>query len=238
MDLVKKAIESDGFVQIVDGALGGIPVVGGLASNAFSSWVNKNRTVAREVILTNIRQGDIESMHTDEFFSMLSKFTRSVQEGLARNNLILLARLISGIGRVDGQDSKAETFNQYAGMLENLTYEEIKFLSEYIKHNGRALVFENTEELKQSLQQKGFFISEFKSSISNKEEIKNTDRVLNFDNTSVNYFPNSAVSGLQQYKTKKIPPYDVSIDIEYKFSQKMQKLLDTYGNIWEDIANE
>ena len=106
---------------IIDSALGAIPFMGAAAQNAFAAWRNKNISVAREVLLSNIRAGDVSAIHQDELFSMLARITRSIQEGKAKSNLTLLARLITGIGHADKENAKAETFNQYADMLENLT---------------------------------------------------------------------------------------------------------------------
>ena len=140
---------------VIDSALGAIPYAGTAVQNAFAVWRNKNISVAREVLLSNIRAGDISAVHEDELFSMLARFSRSVQEGMAKSNLTLLARLITGIGHADKENAKAETFNQYADMLENLTWLEIVFLSRCIKAGE---VISGTPEIKQILQQKGFFV--------------------------------------------------------------------------------
>ena len=87
--------------QIVDSVLGAVPLVGGAMQNVYDAWRQKNINMARDVLLTHVRQGDVDKLHEDQFFSMLARFSRSVQEGLARSNLVLLARLITGIGRAD-----------------------------------------------------------------------------------------------------------------------------------------
>ncbi|MDE6481619.1 MAG: hypothetical protein K2L25_02245 [Alphaproteobacteria bacterium] len=226
--------------EVVDGALGEIPTIGSMASNAFGMWRKKNVDVAREILLTNIRQGDVESIHKDELFSMLSRFSRSVQEGLAKSNLILMARLISGVGRVDKENGKAETFSQYASTLETLTYEEIVFLAECIKKGG---VVAGKEELKQSLQQKGLFVWAWHASISNKIASFEPSFSWPWDNTipkvgdawrATEMFSRN-IFGEPQKKQEPIP-YEVNTSVVYRFSEKLNHLLETYGDLWEDLS--
>lgn len=225
--------------RIVDSVLGAVPVVGSGMQNAYDAWRQKNINTAREVLLSNIRQGDVEQMHQDEFFSMLARFSRSVQEGVAKSNLILMARLISGIGKVDKTDGKAETFSQYASMLESLTYEEIVFLSECIKAKN---VISGKEELKQNLQQKGLFVWGWHTSISNKSDtfepvsMSRIGRILRDEETmtSAGRLFRSAF-GEPQKKQEPIP-YEVNTSVEYQFSEKLNRLLETYGNLWENIS--
>ncbi len=233
--------EKQWLPEVVDGALGALPIVGSMASNAFCQWRKKNIDVAREILLTNIRQGDVESIQKDELFSMLARFSRSVQEGLAKSNLILMARLISGIGRVDEENGKAETFSQYASILETLTYEEIVFLAECIKYGD---VIPDKEELKQSLQQKGLFVWGWHTSISNKfvptESPSWAPQIPNFslpehawraaDIFHLNIFGESE-------KKKEPIPYEVHTSVVYRFSDKLNRLLRSYGNLWDDISH-
>lgn len=166
MGVIKKASESETLVSFVDGLLGLIPVGGEMISQAVHSWVEKNKAIAREILLTSIRQGDIDAVHKDELLSMLYRFYRSVQEGSAKKNLILLAKLISGIGMSDKETATAETFIQYAPILESLNYLEIALLGKIIKENGikptmnlidSKFMYEN--DLLQSLQSKGLLSS-------------------------------------------------------------------------------
>ena len=234
--------------QIVDSVLGAVPVVGGAMQNVYDAWCQKNRDMAREVLLTHVRQGDVEKLHEDQFFSMLARFSRSVQEGLARSNLVLLARLITGIGRADQDKGKAETFNRYASMLENLTWAEIEFLSRCIQANN---VIAGSAEIKQILHQKGFFVQSFDTTVSDKGTVARRQEMM-FGNP---YVP---VSHIFSPYTIPLPHadltdpygnpvnqgdnknalYKVDIDIKYEFSSTFRAFLQKYGNLWEDISKE
>lgn len=214
--------------EIVDDALGIITDVASIVSKAFYMWRQKNIDIAREVLLTNIRQGDVEAIHKDELFSMLSRFSRSVQEGVAKSNLILMARLISGIGQVDKNRGKAETFSQYVDMLEHLTEEEILTLSKIIK-TGKII---GDNETLQSLQYKGFLNSESKSTVT-------TNSGIVIRKTEAENIPNSArrvVDEGSNFKQSPVNIYDVDTKVEYTYTSRFQKLLDRYGNLWEDIS--
>lgn len=200
----------------------------GVVTNGFSRWRQHRESIARDVILSHVRQGDINALHTDELFSMLARFLRSVHEGQAKSNLILLARLISGIGKVDKELGQAETFNQYSNMLESLTKEEIVVISDFIK-TGELIA---EEEVKQSLQYKGFFVSQTSSKVTTQSNII----IRRWDgNESA---PHSAKSLAEEQNNKKNAhnTYDVDTTIEYLPSKKLTKLINTYGNIWEDIS--
>lgn len=240
--------------RIVDSVLGTVPVVGSGMQNAYDAWRHKNINTAREVLLSNIRQGDVEQMHQDQFFSMLARFARSVHEGVAKSNLVLLARLITGIGYSDKEKGKAETFNQYANMLESLTWAEIVFLSRCIKSGE---VIPGSAEIKQILHQKGFFVQSFDTTVSGKgadaqqsldgqqywwphlgDVYKHMDLGRTFRNPYLD--PNTSYLdpfGLQTLKEKdKNIPYKVDIDIRYEFSSRFNEFLQKYGNLWEDIS--
>lgn len=240
--------------RIIDSVLGTVPVVGSSMQNAYDAWRQKNINTAREVLLSNIRQGDVEQMHQDQFFSMLARFSRSAHEGVAKSNLVLLARLITGIGHADKEKGKAETFNQYANMLESLTWAEIVFLSRCIKAGE---VIPGSAEIKQILHQKGFFVQSFDTTVSGKsaagqqssddqqywglhlgDVYKHMDLGRTFRNPYLD--PNTSYwnpFGVQppEEKDKNIP-YKVDIDIMYEFSSRFNEFLQKYGNLWEDIS--
>lgn len=223
--------------RIIDSVLGAVPVIGSGIQNAYDAWRQKNINMAREVVLKNVRQGDIEQLHQDQFFSMMARFSRSVHEGVAKSNLILMARLISGIGRIDKNEAKTETFAQYANLLEALTYDEIEFLSKCIK---AGTVVAGKEELKQSLQQKGFFVWDWSASISNKDEFNITggsvvDYLSNKPWMVPNIFSQNIFGETEQKKDS--VPYEVNTTIVYRFSERLKGLLDRYGNLWEDICH-
>lgn len=236
--------------RIIDSVLGSVPVVGSGMQNVYDAWRQKNIDTAREVLLTNIRQGDVNQLHQDQFFSMLARFSRSVHEGIAKSNLVLLARLITGIGRADKENGKAETFNQYANMLETLTRAEIVFLSKCIRA-GEVIV--GSTEIKQILHQKGFFVQSFGTTVSGKGA-EMPQHGLNFGDLYRHMDPSYALrtpydvpnfhtmwdpwGNQNQPENGKNIPYRVDIDIKYKFSSRFEAFLQKYGNLWENISKE
>lgn len=210
---------------VIDSALGSVQIAGASLSNVFALWRQKKVNMAREVLLTNIRQGDVDALQQDEFFSMLARFSRSVHEGQAKANLILLARLISGIGKKDKKSGKASTFFNYSQMLESLTEEEIEFLAESIK---TGQISEN-EEIRQSLIFKGFL-----SSVSSSKVTTAPAAIFR----SYDAFPNTAkiAADITQKQKNTSNTYDVNTTVTYSFSKKFSDLLSEYGNLWEDIS--
>ena len=205
--------------QIVDSVLGAVPVVGGGLQNAYDAWRQKNINMARDVLLTNVRQGDVEQLHQDQLFSMLARFARSVHEGIAKRNLILLARLITGIGRADKANGKAETFAQCANILECLTKEELQYLANFISYYSKPYserpLFDAEEdrlqenELAKALVRKGVLVSDFEVWQEEHDDYKNPSRF----------------------------PSDIRSKNTYWFSNDMQNIIDKYGITWTDIAN-
>lgn len=204
---------------VIDSALGAIPYAGTAVQNSFAVWRNKNISVAREVLLSNIRAGDISAVHEDELFSMLARFSRSVQEGVAKRNLILLARLISGMGTVEKEECKSDVFARYASMLEYLNIEELKYLSNFINYYskpGKERPLWSMEESKLQendmadiLVQKGVFVSYFEV-------------------------------WQEKHDDWKVPsefPSDICTKRTYYLSNDMQEIITKYGIDWDNIAN-
>lgn len=100
--------------------------VGALSNTAVSKLINKRHTILREVILSEMRQGSFENVDKDELTSIFFRLIRDAEEGVAKNNLKLMARVIDGMAVK--QEVKAPTFLKYANILANLTEEEIVVL--------------------------------------------------------------------------------------------------------------
>lgn len=210
--------EAKWLPAIIDSALGSAPIAGASLSNAFALWRQKKVNMAREVLLTHIRQGDIEALNQDEFFSMLTRFSRSVHEGIAKRNLILLARLISGMGKVEKSECKSETFVRYAGMLEFLGLDELKYLADFIAYysesRNKSLFNMKEYDLQENpmadiLKQKGVLISDFEVWQEEHIDWKNPSRF----------------------------PSDICTKRTYYLSADMQNIVDKYGINWTEIAN-
>lgn len=106
-------------------SLKGIPT--GAASAALIKLINKRHAMLREIILGEIRQGNFNNVDEDDLASVFFRLIRDAEEGVARNNLRLLARMINGMA--EKNDLKAPTFLRYASVLASLTETEIDLLS-------------------------------------------------------------------------------------------------------------
>lgn len=201
-------------------------MITGLPSAIITKWHNKKTAQMRELLMAEMRQGDLDAINKDEFLSMMARFYRSISEGNAKSKLKLLAKLIVSISRKDKKNAKAETFYDYADMLEVLTEEELEFLARCI-NTGKI---DGEEEIKQTLQYKGIFKSETKTEIITKKGaiIRTGPPIANTARTLVE----------EQNAVSQATPYDLRSVTNYTYSSRFQKLLDRYGNLWENLANE
>lgn len=205
--------------RIVDSVLGALPVVGSGAQNLYDAWHQNKTNIAREVILSNIRQGDITAIEQDELLNILARFSRSVYEGIAKRNLILLARLISGMGKFEQQKCRSNMFARYANMLEYLDVDELKYLADFISYYSKPSKNRplwNMEEIKLQenpladvLLQKGVFGSGFEVWQEENDDWKNPSKF----------------------------PSDIRTKLTYYLSADMQDIVNKYGIDWVEIAN-
>jgi hypothetical protein len=80
----------------------------------------------QDVILSEIRQGNLGRVDDDELISIFFRLIRDAEEGVARNNLRLMARVINGMA--EKQKLKAPNFLRYASILSSLSEDEITVL--------------------------------------------------------------------------------------------------------------
>lgn len=106
----------------------GAGVAGAAGAEALHRLLAKRAETARETLIEELRKGvhTPASFSEDEFAAVLFRYLRAAQEGAARQNLRLLARLISGMS---AQGSlHASDFLRWADVLQSLTPQEIVFL--------------------------------------------------------------------------------------------------------------
>ena len=199
-------------------------MITGLPSAIVNKWRNKKVAQMRELLMAEMRGGDLDAVNKDEFLSMLARFYRSVSEGRAKSKLKLLAKLIICISRTDKKHAKAETFYDYADMLEVLTEEELEFLARCIS-TGKI---DGEEEIKQTLQYKGILTSQTKMEIVTKKGaiIRTGPPIANTARTLVE----------EQNAVPQATPYDLRSVTNYTYSNRFQKFLDRYGNLWEELC--
>lgn len=101
-------------------------VVSGAVGSAIAKIITKRHETLKEILLSEIRQGSLENVNKDELISIYFRLIRDAEEGVARNNLRLMARVIDGMA--EKNQLQAPTFLKYANILSDLTEEEITVL--------------------------------------------------------------------------------------------------------------
>ncbi len=116
-------------------------------SNTVQTLVNahlmKRRAEAQEMLLHELRNGyhgfvEAGGEDQDELLSVMIRFTRSVEEGIARDNLRLLAQIIAGLKK--NRALQADNFARWSGILENLDRDQLLVV-------GAAYVFDRDTKL-------------------------------------------------------------------------------------------
>lgn len=118
--------------SIIDDCLGvrGVPTA--TAGAVLSRVMGKRHQVLREVIASEFRQGNFGRADEDEIVSICYRLIRDAEEGVAKNNLRLMARVINGMA--EKKELKAPTFLKYANILSSLTEDEITVLGIMLKY--------------------------------------------------------------------------------------------------------
>ena len=104
----------------------------GIPTNTIKSFFEKRKELLRNVILSEIRQGDFSRVNEDDMIAICFRLLRDAMEGVAKNNLRLMARLICGLNKKD--QLTANNFQKYAKILADLDENEIVLLATTIKH--------------------------------------------------------------------------------------------------------
>lgn len=140
----KNAIQKYAVGAVVD-VLGYFGVPTGSAINLYGDILDSRANAAFEILLSEIRQGDASGVHQNEAVSVIARYQRDAMEGVARNNLRLMARVINGMA--EKKELKASTFLRYANILASLTEEEVAVLGVMVKH---ANSYKNTPKIKEN----------------------------------------------------------------------------------------
>lgn len=110
----------------------------GIPTNTIKSFFEKRKELLRNVILSEIRQGDFSRVNEDDMIAICFRLLRDAMEGVAKNNLRLMARLICGLDKK--QQLTATKFQYYSDALASLNEEEISFLASlYIELKNNSL---------------------------------------------------------------------------------------------------
>lgn len=115
------------FVEI----LGNVITTKDLGGILLAPFLKKRVKMLQEVILSEIRQGNFSQVYEDDKIAISYRLMRDALEGVAKNNLCLMARLICGLA--EKEQLTAHNFQKYAKILADLDYEEVEILAEIVK---------------------------------------------------------------------------------------------------------
>lgn len=107
--------------------------VSAAAGAALDQLLRKRLEAARAIQLDELRRGEIalHELDAEEAAAIFYRYLRAAQEGAARINLRLMAKVIAGQARLG--DLRADLFLGYAEMLAGLRREEIILISALYK---------------------------------------------------------------------------------------------------------
>ena len=108
----------------------GVPV--GTVSNFCRDYINRRGEKARDILLEELRAGDLDELHAasdDESISIIYRYALAVRDGAANRNLRLLAKSMVGLAQRDRLFS--DEFNKYVEVLSRLSRDQIFILGRY-----------------------------------------------------------------------------------------------------------
>lgn len=129
--------------------------VSGAVSMGINKMLSKRHKLLQEVVRSEIRQGNFDRVDEDELISIFFRLIRDAEEGVARNNLRLMARVINGMA--EKKKLEAPSFLRFANILAVLTDKEIRILSVMIMYkcyappNGGGFSYTNDDERHEAL---------------------------------------------------------------------------------------
>lgn len=100
---------------------------GGLLGGIVKEWWNRKISEAREIYISEVRDGIFDNIDTDDTLSICHRLYRAISEGTAKKNFRLICRLVQGLG--DNNNLTASTFLKFANILDSLSEEEIKIMA-------------------------------------------------------------------------------------------------------------
>lgn len=163
----------------------------------------------QNIIESEIKEGDFSKVDKDDLISIIIRLIDDINEGVGKNNIRLMARVIVGLN--DKQELTASRFHDFNTILANLSYEEIMFLAEVIK------------EYKTGLPKEAYLHNP-----ANPKEVAVLNKIISKNKNG------HILSSL--LKTGFFEPFFVkTASIQYKISPLFLEFMDLIQN-WEDIA--
>jgi hypothetical protein len=131
-------------VAVVQDALSAASIPGGaLLGAAVEQLIRKRGVAAGEILISELRRGDrtLSEIEIDEFAAVLFRYMRAAQEGTARLNLRLMAKVVAG--QASHSNLVADEFLYYTDILSSLRREEVILLG--TMHRETTLQKENIQ---------------------------------------------------------------------------------------------
>ncbi len=121
---------SKNLVQITETMFADVLAALGLPSSSFSAlfsgFLRGKINESFGILLEELRAGNMSELHVaseNETVAVCYRYLLAARDGAARRNLRLLAKAMVGLAQRDQLYS--DEFNKYAGVLENLTRDQI-----------------------------------------------------------------------------------------------------------------
>ena len=114
-----------------------------IAKTLLNPFLRKRAELLHNIVLSEIRQGNFSSVNEDDLIAISYRLMRDATEGVAKNNLRLMARLICGLN--DAHQLTAQNFQKYAKTLADLEPEEIQIIANVVK-KYQSLPSKDSEE--------------------------------------------------------------------------------------------
>jgi hypothetical protein len=97
-----------------------------------SAHLAKRRTEATEILIQELKNGhhgeiDFNEHDIDPMIEIILRFSKAVDEGSARENLMLLAQVIAGLKK-GNKILEPDKFRKWCGILEQLTQDELNVI--------------------------------------------------------------------------------------------------------------
>lgn len=114
---------------IVGDVLSALSIPGGNTLGVIAtSILTRKRREAAEILMQEISSGrhgpvDFDEYDIDPLVDIILRFSKAVSEGVARENLVLLAQVIAGMKK--NRALKADKFRKWSKIVEHLTRDEL-----------------------------------------------------------------------------------------------------------------
>lgn len=190
----------------------------GIPTDIAKCFLHKRQTELQNIILQEVRDGDFSKVAQDDILSIVYRLLNDINEGVGKNNIRLLSRLITGLNTK--QQLTAPRFHKFNTILADLSYEQILFLAEIVKEYNNPLTSIPPAKYREILM---YAKIDPREVFSVKKAVNNT---------------NGASVLLSLLKTGFFTPFNTEIsttNTPYKLSPLFIEFMELIPN-WEDIA--